>query len=50
MSVGVYVFQFGEIREPKVCGLNRGVSQHVLNLGQIRVRFLGCPDRRVNSW
>lgn len=22
MSTGVYIFQFGEIREPKVCQLN----------------------------
>lgn len=50
MSVRVYIFQFGEIREPKVCSLNRGVSQHVLDLSQIRVHFLGCPDLRVNSW
>lgn len=46
----MYTSHFGEIREPKVCRLNRGVSQHVLNLGEIRVHFLRCPDQRVNGW
>lgn len=50
MSVIVYIFQFTKITEPKVCRLNRDVSQHVLNLRQIRVHFLGCPDQKVNSW
>lgn len=50
MSVVVCIFQFTEIREPKVCRLNRGVSQHVLNFRKIRVHFLGCPDLGVKSW